>query len=124
MFSSRIPSIVATGRDVLIVQPVPGVQGHAELPHERPPLAPDQSTPLALRAGLGQRIRARVQLDRVGGQILRGLDLPRVGIEKQAHKDTRLFKRATAAAPTSRLPTTSSPPSVVTSSRRSGTSVA
>ena len=54
-----------------------------------------------------------------------GLELGRIRIEKQAHDDAGAFEPANRFGHLLAVaPTTSRPPSVVTSSRRSGTSVA
>ena len=112
------------GHDIVIVQAVPRVQVHSQIADE---LAGGRQRDelLMLRRAARQSVLARVQFDRVGAELLGQLDLPRIGIEKQA--DAKFRPPAVARSPwpsPPRCATTSSPPSVVTSSRRSGTIVA
>ena len=77
------------------------------------------------RPGRARAYWPGVQLDGVGAEVGGGLDLPQVGIEEQADDNAGVLEPVDHLArrdPAGRA--MSSPPSVVTSSRRSGTSVA
>ena len=93
MFSSCMPSMAATGLDIVIGQAVAGVQGHAGLADQPPGLLELLQFRRLLGARPGQGVLAGVQLDGVGLQAGGHLDLPRVGIEEQADGNAGVGKR-------------------------------
>ena len=125
MLSSAMPSIRATAADVPVVEPVPGVelQSRGDQWRRRP-----RAGPPARRRVPGPRARrhnGRCAARRAATPIaIDGLDLAGVGVDEQADLDARVAAIASTASPTrSTLPGHVEAPSVVSSSRRSGTSV-
>ena len=99
--------------------------GLAGLDNSRPALESLTSSACCWLAWTGKGVLPGVQLHGVGTQLGDRLRLPLVGVQKQADYDARILQAVEWPRPAVRgCQATSSPPSVVTSSRFSGTSVA
>ncbi len=126
MLSSTSSGMAATAPTRLVVDAVAGVDLQAErggraarrLPEPVQQRRARRRSPLAHRLAVG----AGVQLDHLGADRRGRGDLRRVGLDEQRDADAGGLQAARRTG-AMRLwpPTTSSPPSVVTSSRRSGT---